>query len=135
MPSRVRPSNEQRGYGVTHRRTVEYWRPLVRAGMVRCPYCGEVIRGAFHLGHSDDRRSYIGPTCPKCNLREAGLNQVVLDLRGVRFIDSTGLRLILELDAAARADSHQLRMIRGSDVVHRIFEVTQVADRLYFVDP
>jgi anti-sigma B factor antagonist len=68
-------------------------------------------------------------------LRERGFNRVVLDLRQVRFIDSTGLRLVLELDAAARADSHDLQMIRGSDVVHRIFEVTQVAERLNFVDP
>jgi anti-sigma B factor antagonist len=68
-------------------------------------------------------------------LRETGFERIVLDLRGVRFLDSTGLRLVLELDAAARADSHEFRLIRGSDVVHRIFEVTQVAERLNFVDP
>jgi anti-anti-sigma factor len=68
-------------------------------------------------------------------LRESGFNRIVLDLRQVRFIDSTGLRLVLELDAAARADSHDLEVIRGSDVVHRIFEVTQVAERLNFVEP
>ena len=68
-------------------------------------------------------------------LREAGFTDLVLDLRGVRFLDSTGLRLVLELDGAARADSHVLCVIRGSDVVHRIFEVTQVAERLNFVDP
>jgi anti-anti-sigma factor len=68
-------------------------------------------------------------------LRESGFDRVVLDLRSVRFLDSTGLRLVLELDAAARADGHDLAVIRGSDVVHRIFEVTQVADRLNFVDP
>jgi anti-sigma B factor antagonist len=68
-------------------------------------------------------------------LRESGFEKIVLDLRGVRFLDSTGLRLVLALDGAARADSHELCVIRGSDVVHRIFEVTQVADRLNFVDP
>ena len=68
-------------------------------------------------------------------LRESGFTKLVLDLRGVRFLDSTGLRLVLELDGAARADSHELCVIRGSDVVHRIFEVTQVAERLNFVDP
>lgn len=68
-------------------------------------------------------------------LRESGFNRIVLDLRGVRFLDSTGLRLVLELDAAARADSHELCLIRGADVVHRIFEVTQVVDRLTFVEP
>jgi anti-sigma B factor antagonist len=68
-------------------------------------------------------------------LRETGFEKIVLDLRGVRFLDSTGLRLVLELDGAARADSHVLCVIRGADVVHRIFEVTQVVERLNFVDP
>ena len=68
-------------------------------------------------------------------LRESGFDRIVLDLRQVRFIDSTGLRLVLELDGAARADSHVLCVIRGSDVVHRIFEVTQVSGRLNFVEP
>ena len=68
-------------------------------------------------------------------LRESGFARIVLDLRRVRFIDSTGLRLVLELDAAARADSHNLDVVRGPDVVHRIFEVTQVAERLSFVEP
>ena len=68
-------------------------------------------------------------------LREAGFAKLVLDLRGVRFLDSTGLRLVLELDAAAKDSSQELMLIRGSDVVQRIFEVTQVAERLHFVDP
>ena len=58
----------------------------------------------------------------------------MLDLRGVRFLDSTGLRLVLELDAAAKEASHELLIIRGSAVVQRIFEVTQVSERLQFVD-
>jgi anti-sigma B factor antagonist len=68
-------------------------------------------------------------------LREAGFSALVLDLRGVRFLDSTGLRLVLELDAAAREASQELTIIRGSAVVQRIFEVTQVSERLNFVDP
>jgi anti-sigma B factor antagonist len=68
-------------------------------------------------------------------LRESGFAKLVLDLRGVRFLDSTGLRLVLELDQAARADSQELLLIRGSDVVQRIFEVTQVSERLQFIDP
>jgi anti-sigma B factor antagonist len=68
-------------------------------------------------------------------LRQSGFTELVLDLRGVRFLDSTGLRLVLELDAAATAASQELEIIRGSAVVQRIFEVTQVSDRLKFVDP
>lgn len=67
-------------------------------------------------------------------LRESGFGKLVLDLRGVRFLDSTGLRLVLELDAAAREASQELLIIRGSSVVQRIFEVTQVAERLQFID-
>jgi anti-sigma B factor antagonist len=67
-------------------------------------------------------------------LRESGFTDLVLDLRGVRFLDSTGLRLVLELDAAAREASQELTIIRGSDVVQRIFDVTQVSERLNFVD-
>ena len=52
----------------------------------------------------------------------------------MRFLDSTGLRLVLELDAAAREASQELTIIRGSAVVQRIFEVTQVSERLQFVD-
>ena len=68
-------------------------------------------------------------------LRESGFTKLVIDLRGVRFLDSTGLRLILELDAAARESTQELALIRGSSVVQRIFEVTQVSERLQFVEP
>jgi anti-sigma B factor antagonist len=68
-------------------------------------------------------------------LQESGFTQLVLDLRGVRFLDSTGLRLVLELDAAAREASQELHLIRGSAVVQRIFDVTQVSERLKFVEP
>jgi anti-sigma B factor antagonist len=68
-------------------------------------------------------------------LLATGFQRLVLDLRGVRFLDSTGLRLVLDLDAAAAAESYELCVIRGSRVVHRIFEVTQVAERLHFIEP
>ena len=67
-------------------------------------------------------------------LRESGFDNLVLDLRTVRFLDSTGLRLVLELDAAAKEASQELLIIRGSAVVQRIFEVTQVSERLKFID-
>lgn len=73
MTRRLRKSREQRGYGVVHKRTRASLEPLVRAGLAVCVYCGERIEGAWHLGHSDDRETYIGPTHPTCNEREAGL--------------------------------------------------------------
>ena len=72
---------------------------------------------------------------PVGELDIATVEKLVLDLRGVRFLDSTGLRLVLELDAAAKEASQELMLIRGSNVVQRIFEVTQVAERLRFIEP
>ena len=62
-----------------------------------------------------------------------GLGAVVL-LVSI-FLDSTGLRFVLELDGATKAGGEELALIRGPDVVHRIFEITQVAERLRFVEP
>jgi hypothetical protein len=39
---------------------------------------------------------------------------VMLDLRELRFIDSTGLRLILEIDAMAREDGFNFALVRGA---------------------
>jgi anti-anti-sigma factor len=43
----------------------------------------------------------------------AGPKHVVLDLRDVTFMDSTGLHLILDTAAAARAAEWELRLIPG----------------------
>jgi anti-anti-sigma factor len=64
----------------------------------------------------------------------AGCERVVLDLRGVTFMDSTGLHLSLDADAAARAAGWELLILEGPGPVQRVFEVTGMRDRLPFVD-
>jgi anti-sigma B factor antagonist len=59
---------------------------------------------------------------------------VTLDLRELRFVDSTGLRLILEIDALARQDGFNFALVRGPETVQRIFAITGVEDHLVFVD-
>lgn len=59
--------------------------------------------------------------------------EIVLDLGGLSFIDSTGLRLVLEADARSRADGHRLRLLPGSDPIQRVFELCGLVDRLPFV--
>jgi hypothetical protein len=71
-------SAAQRGYGVEYVRARAAAARLVRAGAALCAICGEPIRGAFHLGHSDDRSHLIGPTHPRCNVVEAGLKSARL---------------------------------------------------------
>ena len=64
----------------------------------------------------------------------AGCERLVLDLRGVTFMDSTGLHLVLETHAAAREEGWELLVVEGPDSVQRVFEVTGLRDRLPFVD-
>jgi len=60
--------------------------------------------------------------------------QIVLDLSGLTFMDSSGVRLIVCANLRSRADGDRLRLIRGSARVQRVFELTGVLDRLPF-DP
>ena len=59
---------------------------------------------------------------------------VGLDLSAVRFIDSTGLRLILWADARARREGGRVVLVRGPAQVHRVFLIALLDRRLAFVD-
>jgi anti-anti-sigma factor len=59
---------------------------------------------------------------------------LVLDLRELTFLDSTGLRIVLAADAAARRDARRLVVVRGSDPVHRVFLIALLDKRLELVD-
>lgn len=65
-------------------------------------------------------------------LTAAGFAHLVLDLREVSFLDSSGLHLILAWDAKARASGLSFELVPGPAPVQRIFDVTRVADRLSF---
>ena len=58
---------------------------------------------------------------------------IVLDLSGLDFMDSTGLRLVVLSDAKAREGGWTLELRRGNESVHRVFEITRMAERLNFV--
>ncbi len=59
---------------------------------------------------------------------------LALDLREISFLDSSGLRVLLAADARARGDGRRLVLVRGSAVVHRVFEIALLDRRLTFVD-
>jgi anti-sigma B factor antagonist len=64
------------------------------------------------------------------------LAAVVLDLRGLEFLDSSGLRLIVLADMRAREAGRRFALVRGVETVHRVFEITRMSERLDFVaDP
>ena len=64
---------------------------------------------------------------------EAGdATSIVVDLGGLEFIDSTGLRLLVM--AAERSPDGRFSLLRGPKQVHRVFEITDLVDRLPFAD-
>jgi len=65
---------------------------------------------------------------------EPELAAVVLDLRGLEFMDSSGLRLVVLADMRAREGGRRFALIRGGETVHRVFEITRMSDRLDFVE-
>jgi anti-sigma B factor antagonist len=59
---------------------------------------------------------------------------IVLDLRALEFMDSTGLRVIVSADGRARDEGRSLRLVRGPEAVQRIFRVTRLDERLEIGD-
>lgn len=59
---------------------------------------------------------------------------ILIDLAGLAFIDSTGVRIIIEADARSRGNGGRLRLLRGPRTVRRVFEIVGLNDRLPFVD-
>ena len=67
---------------------------------------------------------------------EPELGTVVLDMRGLEFMDSSGLRLVVLADMRAREAGRRFALVRGPETVHRVFEITRMSERLDFIsDP
>ena len=62
------------------------------------------------------------------------VRRLVLDLRDLTFVDSTGLRLLVQTDARAREGGFELALVRGRPEVQRVFELAGLAELLPFVD-
>ena len=67
-------------------------------------------------------------------LEERRPDVLVLDLRELSFMDSTGLRVMVSADARARDDSRRLAIVQGPEAVHRVFRITGLDDHLEIVE-
>jgi len=65
---------------------------------------------------------------------EANIDVVALDLRGLDFLDSSGLRVILMFRTLLDEYDRRLVLVRGPQAVQRVFEMTRMTERLEFVD-
>lgn len=60
-------------------------------------------------------------------------DRVTVDLRGLAFIDCSGVRCLLAADFRARDAGVRLDLVEGAEQVRRVFELTGAADALTFV--
>jgi anti-sigma B factor antagonist len=70
-------------------------------------------------------------------LREAldgGGTRLVVDLRGLEFMDSTGLTLLTRWTRGAERDGYDMALVRGDERIHRLFEITGMVRFFTFVE-
>jgi anti-anti-sigma factor len=63
-----------------------------------------------------------------------GVRHVVLDLRGLTFMDLPGLNMLIRQNEYARTNHHNLAVVRGTDAINRLLKLTGVDDILVLVD-
>ena len=79
-------------------------------------------------------------TCPQLrqeivNQIATGNTQIVVDLGGVEFIDSTGLGVLIGGLKRARSQGGDLRVSRVGERLEKMFDLTGLGDVLAVVDP
>ena len=97
----------------THRRTalVELWGEL---DLSTVPRVAEVLDG-------------IAPNA-------GGVRHIVLDLRGLTFMDASGLHELIRQHDYAHHNRHNLAVVRGRKAVERLLALTAVEELLVMVD-
>ena len=63
-----------------------------------------------------------------------GVRHIVLDLRGLTFMDVLGLNELIKQNEYARSNRHNLAVVRGTDAIHRVLKLTGVEEQLVLVD-
>jgi anti-sigma B factor antagonist len=64
----------------------------------------------------------------------AAASLVVLDLDDLKFVDSTGLRIILLAHESARGRGQEFAITPGSPQVQRLLSITSVAEHMHVID-
>ena len=63
-----------------------------------------------------------------------GVRHLVLDLRGLTFMDIPALRELIKQNEFARVNRHNLAVVRGTPAIQRLLKLTGVEELLVIVD-
>lgn len=67
-------------------------------------------------------------------LNGCGKELVMLDLRPLEFMDSTGLHLLVKAQQRAHDSGRRFALIKGGEQVQRLLNLTGVAEQMTIVD-
>lgn len=101
----------------------------------------------FALRFSRDPESYVLEVYGELDVHTAGMlesrienakstpsDSVLVDLSGVDFIASAGMKVLANADARSRANGHRLALLRPPDHVQCVLERVGLAGHLPFLD-
>ena len=63
---------------------------------------------------------------------DAGFEQLIIDLRGLAFIDAAGIRVLSRIDREARDLGRRIVLVQGRPTIRRVFELTDTLAVLPF---
>jgi anti-anti-sigma factor len=87
-----------------------------------------IVRGELDLATSPELEQQLE------RVWESGNEHLVIDLRQLEFMDSTGLSIIVKAHQRLSEEGRQLSLVRGSQQVQRLLDLTGVSERLQLVD-
>jgi len=85
-----------------------------------------ILTGELDIASADQLEAMVRRICGKAT------SEVVLDLRGLTFIDSSGLLAILAAGEICEEHGHEFVLVPGPRNVQRVFELTRLAETLPF---
>lgn len=66
-------------------------------------------------------------------VHEGGATRIVVDLRGLSFMDSTGITLLTRWNTAAARDGFELALVPGHERITRLFKLTGLHEYFSFI--
>ena len=67
-------------------------------------------------------------------LRSSGFDHLVLDMRGLTFLDSSGIRVVVAEHRSAQASDREFSLISGPRAVQRVLELCGLLEHLHVHD-
>jgi anti-anti-sigma factor len=92
------------------------------------PLYSIALSGEFDVANADQVEAALR------RAERSGADTILVDLSGLAFIDSTGIGVLSRAAERCEAAGQVLGYLRGPDPIHRVFELTGLAEHLPFLD-